>query len=903
MSLVQSRPSRIASQQSMEKTLVILNEKDVSDVDMVEVVDTEKCKKKNKNEVKTSGKLKSTNIVPIVTQKSRKYDLNYFKQFSRRLEHCERDPYRIHDPIKNKNDHGSKDHGLVYVEFNAGLFQAMKTNMMKIAKDYNITLAADPKIELYGNAEERMLLDLKVIIKGQEHLVKMKVYNTTCGMDFQALKHDLDKKFDHLDGRTVGEFFTQEIVVEIANTLCNKVDIKKLNNYIKKLALDGKDGVKAVKKCFKFDCTKDTSKGVTIVCIYCESYTHKSCISDPTFDVTNYRCESCFINNVRTIQSGGLLENENILMLSLLNDDPNPDQIDSELNNHISHKSKCTICNDIFPDETALKTHTDLKHEARKRFRGDTSLIEGRCDCADISDQYEIQKNELQAEKERIKEMVHEIDTKNKLINEKNARIQTLEDQADELVIKMNEITCLKDTIKKIEEELEKKASEFDTIRQENDVLKRASEEQNNQEPRQELQRLRTFIQDREKTIKKAADEHKKELTEYDRARINAEENLNSAIQENTKIKEKESTMYKIMEGLRKLLDLKNKDPAGESVKNKATATETESEVKIINDGAVGGTIPKVNSFSCEKCKFTAQSMQTINKHVRQEHLSTLYPCVTCDHQAKSMQDLRTHEKNHFKCDLCSYVAQNKGTLTKEQSRIECNKCSSICKNDKHGRNPLDTSIVSLNCDLCSFQFKTQSALHIHEQTVHMKSKYQCDLCTNYFTKPETLSEHKAIKHNVGLYPCNECGYKSTSLDNLDEHIKQHHGDSRRDKNIDMRDLSDRIPCDPTNPNHTSECCDRDYNYSNNKSEEERRRTRGQCRYWNQGRCDRGNRCRFAHIKLCKYQDQCLYYESCGYLHQSEKESFLDLRSKRNFVFREEDFPPLGRFQGRRKNL
>ena len=112
----------------------------------------------------------------------------------------------------------------------------------------------------------------------------------------------------------------------------------------------------------------------------------------------------------------------------------------------------------------------------------------------------------------------------------------------------------------------------------------------------------------------------------------------------------------------------------------------------------------------------------------------------------------------------------------------------------------------------------TQSALYIHEQNVHMKSKYHCDLCTNYFTKPESLNEHKARKHNFGLYPCNECGHKATSFDNLDEHIKQYHGDSRRDKNIDMRDLSDRTPCDPTNPNHTSECCDRDYNYSNNKS-------------------------------------------------------------------------------------
>ena len=81
---------------------------------------------------------------------------------------------------------------------------------MKIAKDYDINLTSDPKIELYGNAEERMLLDIKIIIHGKEHFLKMKVYNTTCAMDFQAVKHDVDKRFDHLNGLTVGEFFCPE---------------------------------------------------------------------------------------------------------------------------------------------------------------------------------------------------------------------------------------------------------------------------------------------------------------------------------------------------------------------------------------------------------------------------------------------------------------------------------------------------------------------------------------------------------------------------------------------------------------------------------------------------------------------------------------------------------------------
>ena len=44
-----------------------------------------------------------------------------------------------------------------------------------------------------------MLLNLKIEIKDKEHYIKMKVYNTTCATDFQAMKHDIDEKFDHLN--------------------------------------------------------------------------------------------------------------------------------------------------------------------------------------------------------------------------------------------------------------------------------------------------------------------------------------------------------------------------------------------------------------------------------------------------------------------------------------------------------------------------------------------------------------------------------------------------------------------------------------------------------------------------------------------------------------------------------
>ena len=184
-----------------------------------------------------------------------------------------------------------------------------------------------------------------------------------------------------------------------------------------------------------------------------------------------------------------------------------------------------------------------------------------------------------------------------------------------------------------------------------------------------------------------------------------------------------------------------------------------------------------------------------------------------------------------------------------------------------------------------------------------MKSKYTCDLCTNYFTTPENLEEHKTKKHNIGVFPCNDCSFKSESLNKLDEHIAQCHEVAAQDKNVDIRDISERTPCNPAHPDHTTDCCNRlPKDTYHSRSEDERRRSRGQCRYWSQGGvCYRGNSCRFAHVEFCKFQDQCLHYDTCVFLHYSEQDNFLDSRAKMPFIFREEEFPQME--NSRRRNL
>ena len=92
--------------------------------------------------------------VPVVTQNAPEgFSLDLFKQYKRRIEFCDRDIIKIHDKLKNNKEKGSEDKGLIYVDFNADMFEALKQNFMNcIIKSFNGKLLTDPKIEYYGDA-------------------------------------------------------------------------------------------------------------------------------------------------------------------------------------------------------------------------------------------------------------------------------------------------------------------------------------------------------------------------------------------------------------------------------------------------------------------------------------------------------------------------------------------------------------------------------------------------------------------------------------------------------------------------------------------------------------------------------------------------------------------------------
>jgi hypothetical protein len=255
------------------------NLKEVSFTEEDENMDTNQVVNPTDDIVDVHEESEDPNAIPIITQNAKDFDLNHFKQYTKRIEYCNRDIVKVHDKKFHAKDHGSKDKGLIYIAFNAGMFEAIKKNMMKVLKDaFGVIIVRQPKVEYYGAAEESINLDIKVKLNGQDQEMKIKVYNTVCSMDVQALGIPLKTTFAHLFNLTCAEYFVTHILPKIVEILSRSIDIKKLNEFHRKLAIDGKNASKKEKvnkSCVS--CDKDVKSGDAIKCTKCKKPTHKQC--------------------------------------------------------------------------------------------------------------------------------------------------------------------------------------------------------------------------------------------------------------------------------------------------------------------------------------------------------------------------------------------------------------------------------------------------------------------------------------------------------------------------------------------------------------------------------------------------------------------------------------------------
>ena len=300
--------------------------------------------------------------------------------------------------------------------------------------------------------------------------------------------------------------------------------------------------------------------------------------------------------------------------------------------------------------------------------------------------------------------------------------------------------------------------------------------------------------------------------------------------------------------------------------------------------------------FKCNKCTFECNSDELLTKHISEKHKKT---------------------SNDKKCDQCDYICSTSDSLSDHKKRkheivITCEFCSFTClmavDMKKHLSNEHCLDIFS--CNECKFVSHKRHELLEHMRSKHKKktdlkeTTYNCDKCSMKCKYKNTLKEHKQACHGQTLvYLCSICEFESLSKTELKTHAKKEHKDDSSTNMKDMGPSSNKVSCNPADSSHSSDCCDRipGQRRPTLYSPDEKAQN-GYCVFWNNGYCRYEDLCWKMHEEIpgCYYGTQCKRH-NCSYYHEDiSMNSFLGLRTKSQFRYQEEDFPPLAPSQGRR---
>ena len=191
---------------------------------------------------------------------------------------------------------------------------------------------------------------------------------------------------------------------------------------------------------------------------------------------------------------------------------------------------------------------------------------------------------------------------------------------------------------------------------------------------------------------------------------------------------------------------------------------------------------------TCNICKFTCCSMQTLEKHTMKH---TVYiHCSLCNKRIKDIPHVikrhkDTHSKVRQQCDICLKVFENKIVLGGHlkthglQMRVECAKClKSVVNLPGHRRYCED--IRNLPCKLCPKMFGIKSEMIRHVRVSHLKERnFKCKICPKSYTDPTPLKHHVNVTHGDGstFSHCSHCKKYFTTKRRFNEHnIKYHEG-------------------------------------------------------------------------------------------------------------------------------
>ena len=262
--------------------------------------------------------------------------------------------------------------------------------------------------------------------------------------------------------------------------------------------------------------------------------------------------------------------------------------------------------------------------------------------------------------------------------------------------------------------------------------------------------------------------------------------------------------------------------------------------------------------------------------------------CNQCKANFNTNNDLRDHMNKYH-----SVNDNNCITTDQTQSCDECDYKSTSEENVLNHKIAAHTESISILMN------------HFHDQhtnAVQSVPQFKCRDCPEVFTTKPSLDAHIRTHRTPSAWPCDYCGFKADSDVALDNHIHTFHR---------IYQSNNRIANPRLNNSGKNEPIPRRKTYT-----PQERLNNGPCYRWNECFCNFNDFCRYAHVKVCKFQEQSRSQGNCGFYHINKSNvNFLSSRPfhhqnsrqmsshpVRNqvFQFRSQDFPPIQRGSLRR---
>ena len=219
------------------------------------------------------------------------------------------------------------------------------------------------------------------------------------------------------------------------------------------------------------------------------------------------------------------------------------------------------------------------------------------------------------------------------------------------------------------------------------------------------------------------------------------------------------------------------------------------------------------------------------------------------------------------------------------EDTAEVFKCEYCNFTDAREENILNHKIANhsnFKCHMCDYQTNSGELLDKHFDSEHFVPAFKCTECDASFHTERMLKMH-ARKHIAKPVTCDFCGHKTDSLSNLDEHIENFHRITRVFNSKEHSDTHRHIAASRRNET------------SGKKYSLQEQLSNGSCKFWLRGSCKYADSCRYAHIRVCHYQEKCKTSNKCKFFHESRNNIPFLLSNSRPqpFCLNQNDFPPL----------